>query len=93
MVVSMADAAHTWAVQDAKSRFSELIERCRTDGPQTVTKRGAETAVVVSIDEWRRLQQRDRPTLKQLLLSDSARTDELVRDRDLGPLRPGGEFE
>lgn len=89
----MTEAADTWAVQDAKSRFSELLDRCRTEGPQTVTRRGTETAVVVSIEEWRRLQQRDRPSLKQLLLSDSGRTDHLVAGRGLGPRRPTEAFE
>jgi len=36
----------TWRVQDAKARFSELLETCIVDGPQMVTKRGAEAAVL-----------------------------------------------
>ena len=62
-----------WPVQDAKARFSEFLERCLADGPQVVTKRGAEAAVLVPVDEWRRLQAAARPSLKQLLLSDDAR--------------------
>ncbi|HVZ45681.1 MAG TPA: type II toxin-antitoxin system Phd/YefM family antitoxin [Ramlibacter sp.] len=65
----------SWAVQDAKARFSEFLERCLAEGPQMVTKRGAETAVLVPADEWRRMQASARPTLKELLLSDSARAD------------------
>ena len=64
-----------WPVQDAKARFSELLQACVTDGPQIVTKRGAETAVLVPVADWRRLQGAARPSLKQLLLSDRARTD------------------
>lgn len=63
----------TWSVQDAKARFCEFLERCVAEGPQIVTKRGAETAVLVPVDEWHRLQAAARPSLKQLLLSDSAR--------------------
>jgi len=63
----------TWPVQDAKARFSEFLERCLVEGPQIVTKRGAETAVLVRVDEWRRLQAAARPSLKQLLLSEGAR--------------------
>jgi len=63
----------SWPVQDAKSRFSALLESCLKEGPQIVTKRGAETAVLMSVDEWRRLQQSSRPTLKELLLSRSPR--------------------
>ena len=65
----------TWPVQDAKARFSEFLEACLTDGPQVVTKRGAETAVLVPIQEWRRLQHAARPSLKQLLLSSEARAE------------------
>ena len=41
----------TWQVHDAKARFSELLERSLAEGPQIVTKRGVETAVLVAIDE------------------------------------------
>lgn len=44
----------TWPVQDAQSRFSEFLETCLADGPQMVTKRGVEAAVLVPLDEWRR---------------------------------------
>jgi len=59
-----------WPVQDAKARFSELLENCVTQGPQMVSKRGAVTAVLVPIGDWRRLTAQKRPTLKELLLSD-----------------------
>ena len=66
---------HTWPVQDAKAQFSEFLDACLIEGPQLVTRRGAEAAVLVPVDEWRRLQAAARPSLKQLLLSDQARTD------------------
>ena len=72
----------TWQVQDAKARFSELLETSLTEGPQIVTRRGVEAAVLVPIDEWRRLEKRARPDLKELLLAPEARTDALT------PLRP-----
>jgi prevent-host-death family protein len=65
----------SWSVQDAKARFSELLDTCLTDGPQVVTKRGAEAAVLVPVGDWRRLQQAARPTLKNLLLADTPRGD------------------
>jgi prevent-host-death family protein len=71
----------TWRVQDAKARFSELLETCMVDGPQMVTRRGAEAAVLVPVEEWRRLQAAARPSLKQLLLSDVGRTDVLTPPR------------
>ena len=76
-----------WPVQDAKARFSELLDACVRDGPQVVTRRGSETAVLVPIDEWRRLQAAARPSLKQLLLADSARTDALTPARKVARRR------
>jgi prevent-host-death family protein len=64
-----------WPVQDAKARFSEFLDACLLEGPQMVTRRGAEAAVLVPAMEWRRLQSAARPSLKQLLLSDQARAD------------------
>ena len=66
---------HTWPVQDAKARFSEFLDACLTEGPQMVTRRGTEAAVLVPIQAWRRLQQAAKPTLKELLLSDQARAE------------------
>jgi len=64
-----------WPVQEAKSRFSELLDTCLEDGPQVVSRRGTEAAVLVPITQWRKLQATSQPTLKDLLLSDTARTD------------------
>ena len=71
----------SWPVQDAKARFSEFLERCLTEGPQMVTKRGAEAAVLVSANEWCRLHAAARPSLKELLLSNQARAEALVPAR------------
>ena len=83
----------TWQVQDAKARFSELLETSLTEGPQIVTRRGVEAAVLVPIDEWRRLEKRARPDLKELLLAPEARTDALTppRRRHLHRLSPSFE--
>ena len=71
----------SWPVQDAKARFSEFLERCLAEGPQMVTRRGAEAAVLVPATEWRRLQAAARPSLKELLLSNQARAEVLVSVR------------
>jgi antitoxin Phd len=64
----------SWPVQDAKARFSELLEACLLIGPQLVTKRGIETAVLVSVTEWNRLKfEKEQPTLKELLLAPAPR--------------------
>ena len=57
-----------WQLQEAKQRFSELVRHARAHGPQVVTKHGEEVAVVVSIEEYRRLTD-DLPGFKDLLLA------------------------
>lgn len=44
-----------WPLQDAKARFSELVRRVRSEGPQHVTVRGRDEVVVISAEEFRRL--------------------------------------
>lgn len=44
-----------WRLQDAKARFSELVRRVRSEGPQHVTVHGREEVVVISAEEFRRL--------------------------------------
>ena len=44
-----------WQLQEAKQQFSRLVERARTEGPQLVTRNGADVAVVLGMDEYRRL--------------------------------------
>lgn len=70
-----------WPVQDAKARFSELLDACQRDGPQVVSRRGTETAVLVPIAQWRNLQAAAHPSLKELLLAPEARTEMLVPAR------------
>jgi prevent-host-death family protein len=73
-----------WQVQDAKTRFSELIERARTDGPQTITRHGAERAVVLSIEDYRALAAH-KPDFKAHLLGGPKVDDfSIERDRDAG---------
>lgn len=67
----------TWPVQDAKARFSEFLDACLVDGPQVVTRRGTETAVLVPLQDWHRMTKRAKPNLKELLLSDEAKIDDL----------------
>jgi prevent-host-death family protein len=64
-----------WPVHAAKARFSELLETCLREGPQIVTRRGQEAAVLVPAEAWRQLQGAARPTLKDLLLAEQARGD------------------
>jgi prevent-host-death family protein len=44
-----------WALQDAKARFSEVVRKAKTEGPQKITVHGREEVVVVSVEEYRRV--------------------------------------
>ena len=70
-----------WPVQDAMSRFSELLDAAIAEGPQIVTKHGVETAVLLPIEQWRKLERMTKPDLKELLLSSESRTEELTPPR------------
>lgn len=70
-----------WQVQDAKARFSELLDTVLKKGPQVVTRRGIEAAVLVPMEEWHRLQRSSRLGLKALLLGPGPRFENLVPDK------------
>lgn len=44
-----------WTLQTAKNRFSEVVERARKEGPQLITRRGADAVIVLSVDDYRAL--------------------------------------
>lgn len=74
----------TWRVQDAKSRFSEVLERAQTEGPQTITRHGRERAVVLSIENYRALMAH-QPDFKAYLLGGPKVDDfPIERDADTG---------
>ena len=84
---------NVWQVQDAKARFSELLETSLAEGPQIVTRRGVETAVLVPIEQWRRLERMAKPDLKELLLAPEPRTDQLTPPRRGVRQRMAPQFE
>ena len=86
------DAITVWPVQRAEARFGELLDACQREGPQVVSRRGTEAAVLVPIEQWHRLQAASRPSLKQLLLASDAHTEELVSSRGGARRRPGVEL-
>jgi prevent-host-death family protein len=83
----------SWQVQDAKARFSELLDAAIEKGPHIVTRRGLEAAVLIPIEEWRRLLERSRPDLKSLLLAPTPRFDNPIPRRGRLKLRPAVEFD
>lgn len=58
----MAD--HAWSVAEAKAKFSEVIEKANSEGPQTITRNGRRAAVLVAVEEW------DRRTKRHGTLAD-----------------------
>ena len=78
---------HTWPVQDAKARFSEMLDTSIAEGPQVVTKHGKAAAVLVPIRQWEALQSVGKRTLKQVLLDTAAPTGLNIPARGLLKLR------
>lgn len=83
---------HAWPVQNAKARFSEFLDACINEGPQVVTRRGVEEAVLVPIAEWKRLCNSARPSLKELLLCDVGRVELVLPKRGSARRRPIPSF-
>ncbi len=83
----------SWQLQDAKARFTKFLNSALKKGPQIVTRRGVETAVLVPIVDWKRLQQTARPTLKSLLLDKSARFPNVAPKRGALKRRKPLEFK
>ena len=59
----------TWQLQEAKAKLSEVIETAEKKGPQMITRRGVETAVVVSMEEWKQLKAKRGKTILEILQS------------------------
>ncbi len=80
-MTTKTSTARKWPAQDAKAHFGALLEASLNEGPQIVTRRGVETAVVLTVHEWRRLEAAARPTLKELLLAEEPRAEIPLPDR------------
>ena len=57
-------STQTWTVAEAKAKFSEVIDKAQSDGPQTITRNGRTTAVIVAAEEW------DKKTRRKGTLAD-----------------------
>ena len=79
---------NSWQLQEAKARFSEFLDAALKKGPQVVTRRGVEAAVLVPMEEWRRLQRESRPNIKELLLGPGPRFDDIAPRRGAWKRRP-----
>ena len=72
----------TWPLQDAKNKFSQLVEFALTAGPQTVTRHGEPVAVLVSADEYKRMA-RPKETVREFFRPLQGSGVRLERQRDL----------
>jgi antitoxin Phd len=78
-----------WALQDAKARFSEVVRKAKSEGPQRITLHGREEAVVISVEEYRRATgQPTGETLVRLLRDSPLREVRIERTRTRGRVRP-----
>jgi prevent-host-death family protein len=77
-----------WQVYDAKARFSEFLDATLKNGPQVLTRRGVETAVLVPIDEWKHLRERARQSIPDPLLDPNGPHDLYIPPRRKLKLRP-----
>jgi len=71
----------SWQVYDAKARFSEVLDATLKEGPQIITRRGVEAAVLISMDEWKRLKGSARPNIKEILLDPNGPHDLYIPPR------------
>ena len=79
----------TWQIQEAKNKLSEVVEEAIEKGPQILTRRGVEVAVVLSFPEYLKLQKQQTP-LSQFF--QQSPLSELDLERDRSPVRPGPEL-
>ena len=75
-----------WQLQDAKSKFSEMVERALMNGAQIVTRRGRKTVVILPYEEYERLT-KHTGSLAQFLLASPLPGSDLAIERDKGAPR------
>ena len=84
----MTPTRSRWQLQEAKARLSELVQKAQDEGPQTITLRGKEAAVVLGAEDYARLS-RSRRTLADVLRASPIREeDAYLFERDYGAERP-----
>lgn len=89
MVTPSSIPSNAWTVAEAKAKFSEVVERARTAGPQTVTRHGQPAVVIVAVEEWERKTRRSG-TLAEFLAASPLRNSGLEIERSLdGPREVG----
>ena len=90
--MTITEKKHAWTVAEAKARFSEFLDAALKNGPQIGTRRGVEEAVLVPIEQWRRLQNESRPNIKEWLLGEGPRFNDIVPKRGAWNSRSAIDF-
>jgi len=83
-----AQGTDCWTVAQAKARFSEVIDKARREGPQSITRNGKRAVVVVDAAQWEQSQKRDRQgSLADFLMASPLRGAGLEVQRLPGGIR------
>ena len=76
--------AHSWQLQEAKNKFSKLVEKAQQEGPQFVTKHGKESVVVLSVEEYRKMVEPKSDLFQFMQASPLSKTSiDFERDKSL----------
>ena len=76
---------HTWQLQEAKNKFSKLVERAQYEGPQFVTKHGKKTVVILSMEEYKKIVKPKSDLVQFIQTSPLSNTFiNIERDKSLG---------
>lgn len=81
-----------WHLQDAKNNFSKVVQKARTEGPQTVTLRGERAAVVISAEEYDRLLG-SKKSFAEYLLSGPKWDDDFIEEINRRSKVPSRDIE
>ena len=77
---------NVWQLQEAKNKFSNLVDKAQDQGPQFVTKHGKESIVILSIEDYQKIT-KPKSTLVNFLQSSPLAGISLDIQRDKGPSR------
>ncbi|MGA7952085.1 MAG: type II toxin-antitoxin system Phd/YefM family antitoxin [Gloeobacterales cyanobacterium] len=84
----LAKRYHSWKLEDAKAKFSELVRQARTGGPQLVTVHGQEAVVVISVEEFAQISPAQESLSLHEFLSQSPLSDlDFEHEPLLSPVR------
>jgi prevent-host-death family protein len=86
MEVVMISKSKKWQLQEAKNKFSEVVRRASEEGPQTVTKHGKDSVVVLSAEDYRKLEQ-PKTSLVEFFQKSPLAKVEIDLKRDKSPSR------